>query len=258
LIVKNSKEPARYLDLTDSETEELTGVAKLFSAELLTYHTEMLSDALLTMTRANAVRRIVAELTLVRMCDAKLSSSPDSMLARISALESAVASGVKVVASAEPEAKAEERPARRARAAKSADDDDMFRDDAPRAASKPTAVAPHKAVSAIAGAEAARTLKPFKKRAEAIEIMSGRDPMTSSFFKGAKWYVDENENIVLKFTDAYAINGIKTFGGEAMFAKVISEVCGRAINPSEIKYEHDSEKKSGGLIDQIIEAAEDN
>ena len=109
----------------------------------------------------------------------------------------------------------------------------------------------------LAALGAERTLKPFKKRAEAIEIMSGRDPMTSSFFKGAKWYVDENENIVLKFTDAYAINGIKTFGGESMFAKVISEVCGRTVSPSEIKYESETEKKSGGLIDQIIEAAED-
>ena len=34
LVVKNSKEPARYLDLTDSETEALTSLAKLFSAEL--------------------------------------------------------------------------------------------------------------------------------------------------------------------------------------------------------------------------------
>ena len=256
LIVKNSKEPQRYLDLTDSETEELLGVAKLFSPELLTYHTEMLSDALLTMTRANAVRRIVAELTLVRMCDAKLSTTPDSMLARISALENAIASGVKVAASAEPEGKAEERPMRRAaRVSKPIDDDDMFRDDAPRAASKPTVAVPQKVASAPSGA--VRTLKPFKKRAEAIEIMSGRDPMTSSFFKGAKWYVDENENIVLKFTDAYAINGIKTFGGESMFAKVISEVCGRTVGPAEIKYESETEKKSGGLIDQIIEAAED-
>ena len=264
LIVKNSKEPQRYLDLTDSETEELTGVAKLFSAELLTYHTEMLSDALLTMMRANAVRRIVAELTLVRMCDAKLSTSPDSMLARISALEAAVASGVKVSVSAEPQqseqTKAEEKPTRRpARASKPIDDDDMFRDDAPRAASKTVAPIAQIATAGAASASGAvRTLKPFKKRAEAIEMMNGRDPMTASFFKGARWYVDENENIVLKFSDAYAINGIKTFGGDSMFAKVISEICGRAVSSAEIKYENDTEKKSGGLIDKIIEAAEEN
>ena len=267
LIVKNSKEPARYLDLTDSETEELVGVARLFSAEILTYHTELLSDALLTMLRANAVRRIVAELTLIRMCDAKLSTSPDSMLARISALESAVASGTRVAASPVPETlapeKTEEKPARRAqRAAKPTDDDDMFRDDAPRAAAGPARAAQTKPVaSPVAPASsggAVRTLKPFKKRAEAIEIMNGRDPMTSSFFKNAKWYVDESDNVILKFTDSYAINGIKTFGGEVMFAKVLSEVTGRAISPSEIKYENETEKKSAGLIDKIIEAAEDN
>ena len=263
LIVKNSKEPARYLDLTDSETEELLGVSKLFSAEILTYHTELLSDALLTMTRANSVRRIVAELTLVRMCDAKLSNSPDSMLARISALEAAVASGVKVAASSAPEApveeKAEEKPARRPqRATKPADDDDMFRDDAPRAVSKQVAPAAQKpAASVQTSGGAVRTLKPFKKRAEAIEIMSGRDPMTSSFFKSAKWYVDENDNVVLKFADAFTINSIKTFGGDAMFVKVISEVTGQAISSSQIKYEYEAETKSAGLIDKILEAAED-
>ena len=259
LIVKNSKEPQRYLDLTDSETEELVGVAKLFSAELLTYHTEILSDALLTMTRANAVRRIVAELTLIRMCDAKLSTSQSSMLARISALESAIASGVKVVASAEPEAKAEERPARRARAAKPADDDDMFRDDAPRAKSAPAVSAePKIAASAQTGGGEVRTLKPFKKRAEAIEIMCRRDPMTAPFYKSAKWYADESGSIVLKFGSKDSLDRAKMFGGDASFVAAVSQVLGTQFTPSQVKFECEAEQKSGGLIDRIIEAAEDN
>ena len=264
LIVKNSREPERYLDLTDSETDELTELARLFSAELLTYHTEILNDALLTMTRANAIRRIVAELTLVRMCDAKLSSSPEAMLARISALESAVASGVKIATSEEAEGKPAcahaEKPARRSpRASKQSDDDDMFRDDAPRAAQPPAEKKPtvaKAAVSAISDNGAVRTLKPFKKRAEAIEIMSGRDPITAPFFKSAKWYVDENENIVLKFADSFAINSIKTFGGETLFTGAVGEVMGRPYATSQVKYECETEKKSGGLIDKIIEAAE--
>jgi len=259
LIVKNSKEPQRYLDLTDSETEELVGVAKLFSAELLTYHTEILSDALLTMTRANAVRRIVAELTLIRMCDAKLSTSQSSMLARISALESAIASGVKVVASAEPEAKAEERPACRARAAKPADDDDMFRDDAPRAKSAPAVSAePKIAASAQTGGGEVRTLKPFKKRAEAIEIMCRRDPMTAPFYKSAKWYADESGSIVLKFGSKDSLDRAKMFGGDASFVAAVSQVLGTQFTPSQVKFECEAEQKSGGLIDRIIEAAEDN
>ena len=264
LIVKNSKEPARYLDLTDSETEEIMSVAKLFSAELLTYHTEILSDALLTMTRANAVRRIVAELTLVRMCDAKLSTTPDSMLARISALEDAVASGVRVAESAESEksaeAKAEEKPVRRApRAKKSDDDDDMFRDDAPRAVSKTATVATQRAVSGIARENGeVRTLKPFKKRAEAIEIMSSKDPMTAPFYKSAKWYSDESGNIILKFDSKDSFDRAKMFGGDASFVAAVSQALGTRFTLSQVKYECDTEKKSGGLIDKIIEAAEDN
>lgn len=265
LIVKNSKEPARYLDLTDSETEVLTSVAKLFSAELLTYHTEMLSDALLTMTRANAVRRTIAELTLVRMCDAKLSTSPDSMLARISALENAVASGVKVAAAAEPEAvveeKAGEKPARRApRATKQSDDDDMFKDDAPRAATKPVASVAEKpaASNAQVSGGAVRTLKPFKKRAEAIEIMCRRDPMTAPFYKSAKWYADESGSIVLKFGSKDSLDRAKMFGGDASFVAAVSQVLGTQFTPSQVKFECEAEQKSGGLIDQIIEAAEDN
>ncbi len=281
LIVKNSKDPARYLDLTDSETENLTSVAKLFSAELLTYHTELLSDALLTMMKANAVRRIIAELTLVRMCDARLSTTQDSMLARISALESAVASGAAVATSAEPvksaDTKAEEKPVRRApRAAKPSDEDDIFKDDAPRAvqkpaekkpAAKPTTSTPAAgkpatstpaAKPAVADNGSVRTLKPFKKRAEAIEIMSARDPMTAPFFKSAKWYVDDGGNIVLKFEEPYAINNLKMFGGESLFIGAISEVMGSPYTPSQVKYECETEKKSGGLIDRIIEAAEDN
>ncbi|MBR3879641.1 MAG: DNA polymerase III subunit gamma/tau [Clostridia bacterium] len=258
LIVKNSKEPQRYLDLTDSETEELVGVAKLFSAELLTYHTEILSDALLTMTRANAVRRIVAELTLIRMCDAKLSTSQSSMLARISALESAIASGVKAASTA-PGANAEERPARRARAAKPADDDDVFKEDAPRAVGRSVAPATQKpAASSQTNGGAVRTLKPFKKRAEAIEIMCRRDPMTAPFYKSAKWYADESGSIVLKFGSKDSLDRAKMFGGDASFVAAVSQVLGTQFTPSQVKFECEAEQKSGGLIDRIIEAAEDN
>ncbi len=256
LIVKNSKDPARYLDLTDNETEMLMGVAKLFSAELLTYHTEMLSDALLTMTRANAVRRIVAELTLVRMCDAKLSTSQDSMLARISALEGAVASGIKVASS--PKEKAtEEKPQRRAtRQVRQSDDDDMFKDDAPRAIGKTSDKKP--VANNSVGTGAVRTLKPFKNRAEAVELMDKKDPMTSSFFKRAKWYSDESDNIVLKFEKQFDIDSMRMFGGEALFAEVISQIFGRPFTQAQMKCECDTEKKSAGLIDKIIEAVEDN
>ena len=262
LIVKNSKEPARYLDLTDSETESLTSLAKLFSAEVLNYHTEMLSDALVTMMKANAVRRIVAEMTLIRMCDAKLSDSSDSLLVRISALEKAVASGVAITASGvteraedKQEGKSVRRPLRQA---KQEDDDDMFRGDAPTSVKKSTA--PEKKTektAAVTSGGAVRTLKPFKGRAEAIELMDGKSPMLSAFFKRAKWYEDEDGNVILKFGTKFDIDSMKMFDGEPFFTQVISQILGKPFAVAQMKCECETEKQNDSVIDKILEAAED-
>ncbi len=252
LIVKTAKEPSRYLDLTDSETEALTRLAKLFTAELLNYHSELLGDALMTMSRANDIRRMIAEITLVRMCDVRLSDSSESMLARIAALEKAVASGVSVIASAEKAEKAEEakseKPARRSQK-KAYDDDDMFKDDAP-APSKPV-----KASSDTQGG-AVRVLKPFKRRGEAIELMDMKSPMLSAFFKRAKWYEDNDGNIILKFATKFDIDNMKMFDGEPFFVNIISNVSERPFTASQMKCECETEKKGDETIDKILEAAE--
>ena len=259
LIVKNSREPARYLDLTDSETESLTSLAKLFSAEVLNYHTEMLSDALVTMMKANAVRRIVAEMTLIRMCDAKLSDSSESLLARISALENAVASGVAVAVDEKADDKQEDKPVRRPlRQAKQEDDDDMFRGDAPTAVKKTTA--PEKKTetqASVPSGGTVRTLKPFKRRAEAIELMDRKSPMLSAFFKRAKWYEDEGGNIVLKFGTKFDIDNMNMFDGEPLFAEVISQILGKPFSAARMKCECETEKQNDSVIDKILEAAED-
>lgn len=259
LIVKNSREPARYLDLTDSETESLTSLARLFSAEVLSYHTEMLSDALVTMMKANAVRRIVAEMTLIRMCDAKLSDSSESLLARISALENAVASGVAVAVDEKADDKQEDKPVRRPlRQAKQEDDDDMFRGDAPTSVKKSTA--PEKKTetqASVPSGGTVRTLKPFKRRAEASEIMDRKSPMLSAFFKRAKWYEDADGNIVLKFGTKFDIDNMKMFDGEPLFAEVISQILGKPFSAARMKCECETEKQNDSVIDKILEAAED-
>ncbi|MBP3376706.1 MAG: hypothetical protein J6L83_08070, partial [Clostridia bacterium] len=264
LIVKTAREPARYLDLTDSETDALSTIAKLFSSEQLTYHSQLLNDAYAAMLRANAVRRIVAEMTLVRMCDARLSSSPEAMLSRIATLERAIASGNIQVAVpekaveapvAEKKPKEVERPVRRPQRV-AASDDDEFRGDAPGAA-RTNAPASQKAEPTPSPAgKKVRTLKTFKNRAEALEIMDGKSGMLSSFFKRAKWYCDEEGNIVLKFDSQSTIQTMHSFNGEQFFAGVISQVTGRPFAPSQLKCECDTEKKGDDTIDKIIEAAE--
>ncbi len=293
LIIKNSRNAAAYLDLTDSETKALGSLAADFSVERLSYHCSMLQEALLAMARSNAIRRIVAELTLVRICDERLSKSPDAMLSRLSAIESKLATGdfaapvqaavqqtenapaqSEVLAQPTTQISAESvRPARPPRRpAYSDDDDEMFRGDAPgmAPASKREATAPQSAPKTVpnpvsniaretlqsAPTGNVRVLKPFRSRAEVTEQMDGADPMLSGFIKCAKWYSDENGRIVLKFPSKNDVQTVTLFGCDAFFLKIVSRVTGRQYAKSDIILESDEEKGNDSVIDKIIEAAE--
>jgi hypothetical protein len=240
----------------------------------------MLNEALLTMLKANAVRRIVSELTLVRMCDERLSDSPEAMLARISALEQSVSAAPRIVVSdtdnvpvAETEsdnvkAVAEQVKPVRTRAKPKYDDDEDFRGDAPKAPSQSGDQSTVKTSESAARAEmpsqintksasAVRVLKPLKNRAEIMDLMDRRDPMLSGFFKQAKWYSDENGKIVLKFENSFEIDSVKMFGGEKFIVEVISSVTGRNILMTDVAYECEQNKKTDEIIDRIIEASEE-
>lgn len=270
LIVKSSKNATRYLDLTDSEAQALTSLAALFTTERLSYHCGMLQDALLAMQKANAVRRITAELTLVRMCDERLSSSPEAMLSRIASIESNIATGnfVAQTPAPEPVIESKQPPAkpRRSQAPVATDDDDsMFRGDAPGfSAPEPKMEAeiaptvrrstPRKTTEPTGSV---RTLKPFRNRAEVLEKLEAASAMQASFFKRAKWYTEDSGKIVLKFENQFDLNNMTFFDGEAIFIRIASAVLGRALTKADLVCECETEKKTDSVIDKILEAAED-
>ena len=85
---------ARYLDLTDFETAQITELAGLFSRETLLAHCRQLEGALSSMQRSNAQKRTIAELTLLSMSDGRLDTRVESLLARVVRLEDALAGGL--------------------------------------------------------------------------------------------------------------------------------------------------------------------
>ncbi len=87
LVVKNAKDARSYLDLTESEMNTLLPLAGMMTHAMAGYHVRILEDALADMQRAINSRRSIAEIALTRMCDAKSSSSPEALAARIEALE---------------------------------------------------------------------------------------------------------------------------------------------------------------------------
>ena len=281
LVVKSSKNSSAYLDLTDSEAKALSDIADAFTIDRLSYHCGMLRDAYLTMTRANAIKRITAELTLVKMCDERLSGSTEAMLTRIADLENKIALGnfapttpapkqidvdangpiQESVQESAQELAQKKKPPRRA--VFTDDDDEMFRGDAPGAAPARSS-APRAATvaasnrEAMASAGSVRVLKPFKNRAEALEKMDSASPMHSSFYRRAKWYTDENGRIVLKFTTTFDLDSAKCFDGDVLFIKIVSSVIGRQLSKADVIWECEAEIKKDSVIDKIIEAAEND
>lgn len=91
LVVKIGADAVRYLDLTEAEAEALASDASMFSRETLIYHSRLLDEAYISMQRAGAIRRSVAEMTLLRMADERLDTRTEALLSRIAALENTLA-----------------------------------------------------------------------------------------------------------------------------------------------------------------------
>ena len=90
MIVKNSNKAKTYLDLTDTEYYSLSEIAAEYTMARLSYHTSMLEDAMADMQRAFNSKRSIAEITLTRMCDPRLSMTNEALVLRIEELEKTV------------------------------------------------------------------------------------------------------------------------------------------------------------------------
>jgi DNA polymerase-3 subunit gamma/tau len=261
MVMKSTRQAAAYLDLTDSETVALRAVSDMFTLENLSYHCRMLQETYTYMARPHAVNRILAELTLVRMCDERLSESGDSILSRLSALESAAMTGGFLSPISNPQVsqdkaqgnKDERKSTEKAptRVSKKAYDDDEFKSDGPSLSK--SAAAPAKPTVTDNGT-GKRVLKPLRNRAEIVDVLDKRDIMVSSSFKLAKWYADESGKIVLKFAKQDDIDRAKQFGGEDVFVSVLCSVMGKPVSKADVLYEVDGSASDDEKLDRIIDA----
>lgn len=250
LVCKIAKEPKEYLDLTDTEYAMLSEVTKKVGYETISYHQKLIEDALVLMQKSNSVKRAVAEMTLIKMCEPKLSENVESLIERIAELENRVKNLPNVQALNNTEEKPTEVKAQRRQRVISDDDDDMFRSDAPPSRK-------NEIKSENNETKAQRVLRPFKNRAEVLDRFNSYDPMNASFMSQSKWYSDENGNIVLKFSDSYILDSVKTFGGDAALINILCEVMGKRYSKDEVLFEVESKNNKGDLIDEIIHNTEE-
>ena len=90
MVVKSSGD-ASFFELPETEKKLLLDSSALFNMATLIYHASLLDSAYMNMMRNPTQKRLMAEITLMKMCDPKLSDSTDALLARIATLEDKLA-----------------------------------------------------------------------------------------------------------------------------------------------------------------------
>ncbi len=269
LVLKTTDAAAKYLDLTDVETAQLSEVANALSKATLLSHCRLLEDALFAMQKANAVKRIVAELTLVRMCDPALDTSAEGMLARIARLEESVAGIPMPIAIPSPAPYPAETPAAAAPVQAPAPAPvapapvapaPSAPAPAPKKPSAPTpapAPAPTPAASTVSP-QTGRVLHRVRGFMNCVERMRRDDMMLGTFLAEAKAFTLDDGKIVIQHTVEWALNMLQAARAKTMLARAFSAELKRPVDPQSFIFEIKTDADSAGdtVLDDLIEAAE--
>lgn len=247
LVVKTTKNASAYLDLTDHEAAQLSAVAERFRKETLLYHCKLLEDAFFSMQKANAVKRIVAEMTLVRMCDEALDSSSEAMLSRIAQLEEQLLTGAVL-----------KREALKAEPAPVANDANVAKEVAKSqqpAATIPTA--PTQPTTAEPSAQK-RVLRPMRNWMEVVERISRSAPMDASFVKASKAFTLENGGVVVRFDNDFGMRMMERDESRDRLRAALSAVLRREVGDRMLTMEVAGKSEKPSVIDEILEASEED
>lgn len=232
LVVKTVKESAKYLDLTDFELKCLVKLAIKFTREMLIYHCRMLEDALSDMQASGAVKRIIAELCFVKMCDDSLSTSNEALLLRISNLEARLASG-DFVSARDDEASKQEKPEKPKKKAVVEETEPkqevLFAPEPPREAKK------------IQIAPDAESIKPLKAWSEAVQSVQPLDNGAYAFLKKTRAYIASDEKIHVLY-DGFGLFAMDKPIIKNTLALSLSKHLDKRYGENDIVFEQDSGK----------------
>ena len=213
LVIKTTRAADKYLDLTDNQKEALNALASLFTKETLLAHIRTLDDAFYTMQKSGSVKRIVAEMALIKMSDQTLDPSYDNILSRLSKLELLAASGGTFSARQTEEAKPpKNKPA------------------------EPEKQADPKPNESIA-ATAAVTRKAIRGWNEIAERTVGDDGFLLSFLKMAKGYATSDKKLLILFPNELAMDMLEGANIKATLSSVVNVETQSAYTPNDVIYQ---------------------
>ncbi len=253
LVVKTTPRYTGYLDLTDTECQQLGEVSALFSKETLLFHRQLLDNAYLAMQGANALKRVTAELTLTRMCDETLNTTNEALLSRLARLEELVLSGK--CASVTPQV-----------TERQTETDASGSFDSGRQKSAATSKTEQPKKETLSESVAVenkdthtekRVLRPIRVWTEVIERVTGQSAMAASFLMTARGYTEGESNIVVRFEHEFSLMMMDQGNTKDLLRGALSACLQKEVRESDIIYEVVPETKQANAMDEIIEALDD-
>ena len=239
LVMKTSANAAKYLDLTDNEQKQLERTAARFSRETILAHCKLLEGALFAIQKVNAVKRTVAELTLIKMCDETLVASNENLLSRISKLEDAMVLGIparSVPSAVSKEPKAEE----------------------PKQDEKPAEKTETAKQEMLATPE--KVMKYLSCWIEVIDRIAKTDGADASYLKQTKAYSDADGNVHVMVPDAFTMMMVDTRKTKDTVRAALSICLKREVSESALTFERTEsalpDDEEDLIIDQIIQNAQ--
>ena len=247
LVIKTTDAADRYLDLTDAEAAELHALAGKFGKGRLLFHCRLVVVAYFAMQEAGAVKRMIAELTLLRMCDPTLDTGAEALLARVEKLEDALSGGAQIPpkpASA-PEGEPPKEPEKPKTPANGAQ----------KAAEAPSAAPANAPEPGTAG----RTLRRVRGFADCVERVRRENSMLASFLEEAKAFLDETGKPVIQLQNEFALSLTDTARERALLAGALSAELQKSFAPGDLILEAPGAAETRDtVIDDLLSAAEEN
>ena len=235
LVYKSSKDSAKYLDLTDSEVKGLAEISARFSRETILAHCKQIENAYFAMQKTSTVKRTVAELTLVKMCDDSLETSNENILSRLSRLEDTVALGAvrgSIDSKKEEPTEVEKKEVEVPEA---------------RVASKPPQPTQQ---------QEPKKIKALSCWAEVVDRVSQSDSRSASYLRLTKAYVLGDGSIKIYVPDSFTMMMIDNSGTKDSLRAALSVCLKREIPDAKLSFEEKNDElpdDDESALDSIME-----
>ena len=241
------------LDVSEQELSDITALSALFTRERLIYHIKLLEEALAAMSKSE-IKRITAEITLLRLALGKTDSSIEGLESRIAELENRISEGgaspaAETAAPAETIASAAPSDSRsvsygtassfqQSAPVKLADTSDPDASLSPSSVRSGTSAAPNDA-SRTEGrfseksAPSPGPARPLTVWVDILDDYSVKDPSRAPFLKDSIAYLEDDARLVVFLRDSFSKMMLENAGA----AEAILRLCARrSVRASDLEF----------------------